>query len=96
MERPETLDSRPLTEPHPTRLAQHHPQREQILAEHQAAMARGKPSYRDPATGYTVLTAAYLASRGRCCQTGCRHCPYVSDAAHVFLADDQARPGDSS
>jgi hypothetical protein len=24
-----------------------------------------------------VLTAAYLAGRGACCESGCRHCPYV-------------------
>jgi hypothetical protein len=30
----------------------------------------------DPGTGLMVLTAAYLAKRGYCCKTGCRHCPY--------------------
>ena len=30
----------------------------------------------DPHTGLMVLTAAYLAKRGYCCKTGCRHCPY--------------------
>jgi hypothetical protein len=24
-----------------------------------------------------VLTAAELAARGTCCDSGCRHCPYV-------------------
>jgi hypothetical protein len=24
-----------------------------------------------------VLTAAELAARGSCCESGCRHCPYV-------------------
>jgi hypothetical protein len=32
----------------------------------------------DPRSGYTVLTAAYLARRGHCCESGCRHCPYVA------------------
>jgi hypothetical protein len=26
--------------------------------------------------GRFVLTAAYLLRRGRCCDNGCRHCPY--------------------
>lgn len=47
-----------------------------IIAAHDAAVARGEPTYRDPATGYTVMTAATLAGRGRCCGNGCRHCPY--------------------
>jgi len=24
-----------------------------------------------------VFTAAFLAERGTCCESGCRHCPYV-------------------
>jgi len=41
-------------------------------------MARGDPGYADPDTGLFVLTAAYLADRGRCCHSGCRHCPYLA------------------
>ena len=26
--------------------------------------------------GRWVFTAAFLARRGRCCGSGCRHCPY--------------------
>lgn len=26
--------------------------------------------------GYMVFTEAYLLRRGRCCGSGCRHCPY--------------------
>lgn len=26
--------------------------------------------------GFMVFTAAYLARRGFCCGSGCRHCPY--------------------
>jgi hypothetical protein len=33
--------------------------------------------YLDPVTGLSVLTAGYLAARGSCCDSGCRHCPYV-------------------
>jgi hypothetical protein len=29
------------------------------------------------ARGAWVFTAAYLARRGHCCGSGCRHCPYA-------------------
>jgi hypothetical protein len=45
---------------------------------HAAAVARGEQTYRDPHTGWQVLTAAFLAARGTCCGSGCRHCPYVA------------------
>ncbi|MGI8757576.1 MAG: DUF5522 domain-containing protein [Acidimicrobiales bacterium] len=48
----------------------------QIAARHQRACDAGLSSYLDPATGYSVLTARYLAERGTCCDQGCRHCPY--------------------
>ena len=43
---------------------------------HDAAVAAGRPLYRDPWTGYYVMTAQALKDRGYCCQNGCRHCPY--------------------
>jgi len=45
-------------------------------AAHDAAVADGRDGYVDPATGYVVFTAVYLADRGTCCANGCRHCPY--------------------
>jgi len=36
----------------------------------------GLSTYQDPITGYSVMTAAYLADRGYCCGQGCRHCPW--------------------
>jgi hypothetical protein len=33
--------------------------------------------YVDPSSHLSVLTAAYLAERGTCCDKGCRHCPYL-------------------
>lgn len=68
---------RPLTEPHPSRLAPDHPRRAEILAAHAAALAAGEPGYPDPETGLFVLTAGFLAARERCCGSGCRHCPYT-------------------
>ena len=47
-----------------------------ILAEHDRALEAGAAGYRDPASGFFVMTAAYLAARGACCGNGCRHCPY--------------------
>lgn len=64
-------------EPAPSRLAPDHPRRAEILARHQRACAAGLSSYLDPATGFSVLTADYLASRGYCCSQGCRHCPWA-------------------
>jgi hypothetical protein len=74
---PEGAGGRPLSEPHRSRLSPNHPGRAAILAAHAEAMARHEPGYLDPATGLFVLTAAYLLERGECCDTGCRHCPYL-------------------
>ena len=71
------LADRPLTEPHPSRLDRAAPHAAQALATHAAALDAGAASYTDPATGYTVLTAGFLAARGTCCGRGCRHCPYL-------------------
>ena len=65
--------------PHPSRLAPDHPRYDQICQAHDTAVRLGLSSYRDPGTGYTVLTTAYLHDRGYCCSSGCRHCPYLSD-----------------
>ena len=73
----DALAPRPLDEPHPSRLAPHHPARAAILAAHTAAMARGEPGYVDPASGLFVFTAAQLAAKGLCCDSGCRHCPFA-------------------
>lgn len=50
-----------------------------------AAEAQGEVGYLDPDSGLFVLTGAYLANRGHCCGSGCRHCP--------FPPDEQARAG---
>lgn len=72
----EPLAARPLTDPHPDRLSPDHPDYESIVRAHAAALQDGADTYVDPPTGLTVLTAGYLASRGFCCDSGCRHCPY--------------------
>ena len=66
------------------------PDRDEILARHERALASGMSTYVDPATGYTVLTADYLAERGYCCSSGCRHCPWeptAPDADFVGRSD---------
>jgi Family of unknown function (DUF5522) len=74
---PEQLADRPLTEPHPDRLSPGDPAFEQIIRAHTQALSVGADTYVDPRSGYTVLTAGYLARRGHCCESGCRHCPYL-------------------
>ena len=70
--------SRDLSEPHPSRLDPDHPLRQRILAAHNAALDAGEPGYTDPGSGLFVFTAAYLRDRGTCCDTACRHCPYIT------------------
>jgi Family of unknown function (DUF5522) len=45
-------------------------------AAHDQAVRDGADGYVDPPTGLFVFTSAYLAARGTCCDSGCRHCPY--------------------
>ncbi|MEM9033975.1 MAG: DUF5522 domain-containing protein [Actinomycetota bacterium] len=70
--RPDPVDS-----PHPSRLPTDHPARASILAAHEVAVGSGADGYVDPASGYWVFTAQFLLDRETCCETGCRHCPYV-------------------
>jgi hypothetical protein len=71
------LAARDLREPHPSRLPVDTPRRDEILAAHDRALAAGDAGYDDPVTGLFVFTAAYLAARGTCCDSACRHCPYL-------------------
>jgi hypothetical protein len=68
---------RPPAEPHASRLAPDHPDRPAILAAHAAALEAGEAGYDDPSTGLFVFASRYLLARGSCCDSGCRHCPYV-------------------
>jgi hypothetical protein len=73
----EPIADRPLTEPHADRLSPADPDFGVILHAHEEALRLGAPSYIDPRSGFSVLTAAFLRDRGTCCGNGCRHCPYV-------------------
>ena len=64
---------------HPQRLTPQHPQFLQIMDRHLQAVLHGEPCYLDPASGLSVFTAAFLADRGYCCDSACRHCPFVID-----------------
>lgn len=76
MSKRERILPRELTVPHPERLADDHPQREEILLRHEVAMALDKPGYTDPNSGLFVFTAKALAEGGKCCAMACRHCPF--------------------
>ena len=43
---------------------------------HRCAVMQGRKSYIDPFTGYSVFTQLAALERGKCCGSGCRHCPY--------------------
>lgn len=43
---------------------------------HDLACQQGESTYTDPATGYAVFTKIAHEKRGKCCGSGCRHCPY--------------------
>ena len=45
---------------------------------HEEAVQRGDHTYIDPTTGALVMTELAHASRGVCCGSGCRHCPWSS------------------
>ncbi|MFZ9675474.1 MAG: DUF5522 domain-containing protein [Ilumatobacteraceae bacterium] len=52
---------------------------DEVMKRHEVAVRARRPTYRDPVSGYTVFTARFLADRGYCCASGCRHCPYAVD-----------------
>ena len=54
---------------------------------HNAACVRGEKFYTDPTTGYLVMTKLNHLARGKCCGSGCRHCPYN----HVNVKDKASR-----
>ena len=43
---------------------------------HQEACRNNEHTYIDPDTGYMVFTEIAHRERGKCCGSGCRHCPY--------------------
>jgi diphthamide synthase (EF-2-diphthine--ammonia ligase) len=47
-----------------------------FVAVHRQACEAGRHTYTDPATGYQVFTELAHLQRGKCCGSGCRHCPF--------------------
>lgn len=47
---------------------------------HDEACHSGNATYLDPETGASVFTREALLARGRCCGSGCRHCPFAHEA----------------
>ena len=45
---------------------------------HDDAVAAGQRTYLDPGTGLIVQTRNTHLERGSCCDSGCRHCPWVA------------------
>lgn len=66
-----------LLAPHPDRLEADHPQAPAAVAAHADAVADGVDGYLDPISGMFCFTAAYHWEKGRCCELGCRHCPWL-------------------
>jgi hypothetical protein len=64
--------------PHSSRLPPSASGYDTIVAAHEKAIENGEPGYLDPGTGLFVMTATYLWERGDCCDSGCRHCPYLA------------------
>ena len=56
-------------------------------AVHDAACAAGQMTYVDPLSGYKVFTEIAHKKRGKCCGSGCRHCPFN----HENVKDKAAR-----
>ena len=52
------------------------PDAEDFHTLHEQACQRMEESYIDPSTGYSVFTEVAHRKRGKCCGSGCRHCPY--------------------
>ena len=66
------------TTPNARRLSPGHAHYDVIGERHAEALEAGLPNYADPLSGFRVFTAGFLARRGYCCESGCRHCPFVS------------------
>lgn len=64
------------------------------LSRQTPALVEGEDFYREGA--YVVFTARYHLRRGRCCESGCRHCPYGDKSEGATAAekenDDEASP----
>lgn len=72
--------------PAPDRFSPDHPRFAEVITAHERSIELDTYGYRDPLTGLLVFSAKYLWDRGYCCDTGCRHCPYVARGGAEDLA----------
>lgn len=56
-----------------------------IYMTHLKAIRERRLSYKDPKTGSQVKTVSQHLLRGKCCGSGCRHCPYQHANATVEI-----------
>ena len=75
-DRPQPMEPARLV-PHPDRLDPARSDYVEVMDAHHTAILEGKDRYVDPATGLVALTARTLWERRTCCQSGCRHCPWI-------------------
>lgn len=75
--------------PAPSRFSADHPLYEAVIAAHERSIELDTYGYRDPQSGLLVFSAKYLWDREYCCDTGCRHCPYVARPGAENLVDER-------
>lgn len=54
---------------------------------HNSACEKGEMTYTDPESGFQVFTELAHKKRGKCCGSGCRHCPFN----HVNVKDKASK-----
>ena len=52
-------------------------------------LIEGEDFYREGA--YVVFTARYHLRRGRCCESGCRHCPYRNASGSAAVVEEEEK-----
>ncbi|KAK6107371.1 Ribosomal protein L14p/L23e family protein [Brugia pahangi] len=56
-----------------------------IYMAHLKAIRERRLSYNDPKKGFLVMTVSQHLLRGKCCGSGCRHCPYQHENAALQI-----------
>jgi hypothetical protein len=64
------------------------------LSREAPALVEGEDFYREGA--YVVFTARYHLRRGRCCESGCRHCPYGDAAGSAAVKEIEKETKDEA
>jgi hypothetical protein len=68
-----------IARPHPSRCDPSREDYNDIIIAHETAVRNEESWYRDPRTGLMVLTVVAHLARGTCCESGCRHCPFLKE-----------------